>query len=254
MIKHKPVVGVATSTTPMPNTEFFACTTGTRAIKSLVEFSDCIPLQIPSIVDTNDCEELINRVDGVMLTGGRANIEPHHFGGKPFPDDETIDPDRDKVVLSIIPACIKAGKPILGICRGIQEINVALGGTLHYRIHLLADKNDHRMAQGDHILTDDIFALRHKIELPLGGYLNKLIGQDSYVVNSLHGQGIDKVGSGLTVEAMSEDGVIEAIRVTAHPNFAIGVQWHAEYIPNKIQHELSWKLFREFGKAARDYS
>ena len=250
----KPVIGVATSTIPMPNTEFFAFTTGTRSIKSLVTFSDCVAVQIPSVANMEDCNELISRLDGIMLTGGRANIEPHHFGGKPFPDDEIIDPERDKTALCIIPACIAAGKPILGICRGIQEINVALGGTLHYRIHLLDGKNDHRMRQGDHILTEEIFDLRHIVKLTPGGYLNKLVKQNSYLVNSLHGQGIDKLGKGLTIEAVSEDGVVEAIRVTEHPNFAVGVQWHAEHIPSKKNHELSLRLFQEFGKAARQHA
>ncbi len=253
MVKRKPVIGVATSTVPMPNTEFFAYSTGTRSIKSLIEFADCIAIQIPSVANANDCNELISRLDGIMLTGGRANVEPHHFGGKPFPDDETTDPERDKTVLSIIPACIKAGKPILGICRGIQEMNVALGGTLHYRVHLLEGKNDHRMPQGDHILTEKIFDLRHIVKLTPGGYLNELIKQNSYLVNSLHGQGIDRLGEGLTIEAVSEDGVIEAVRVTEHPNFAIGVQWHAEHIPNKKNHELSLRLFEEFGKAAQQF-
>ena len=193
----------------------------------------------------------MKRLDGIMLTGGRANIEPHHFGGPPFPEDELTDPARDNTVLSIIPACIKAGKPLLGICRGIQEINVALGGTLHYRVHLLEGKIDHRMPQGDHTLTDEIFQLRHNVNFPDGGYLRELIGRESYLVNSLHGQGIDKLGEGLSVEGISDDGVIEAIRVDGHPNFAVGVQWHAEYIPNREQHELSWKLFKEFGRAAK---
>ena len=244
---------MASSTLQVPGTKFEVHSTGRRYIESLVNYADCFAVQIPSMGEYYNYDELIKNLDGIMLTGGRANIEPRHYGGDSFPSDEIIDPDRDTTVLNLIPACIKAGKPILGICRGLQEINVAFGGTIHYRVHLLPGKNDHRMPQNLDFLTEEIFALRHTVKFTPDGYFHSLMGQDTYMVNSLHGQGIDKLGNGLTVEGISDDGVIEAIRITDHPSFGIGVQWHAEFMPDLSENSLSRRLFEEFGKAAKTF-
>ena len=248
-----PIIGVASNSFQVPGTTFSSHATGVNYIASLVKYANCFAVQIPSMGNAYNYAEFIKKLDGIMLTGGRANVEPYHYGGKPFPSDEVIDPARDTTVLNLIPACIEAGKPILGICRGLQEINVALGGTIHYRVHLLPDKNDHRMPQGLSNLTEEIFALKHAINFPNGGYFHKLINKTSCMVNSLHGQGIDRLGKGLKIEATSDDGLIEAISVIDHPNFAIGVQWHAEFMPDLHTNSLSRRLFEEFGQAAREH-
>lgn len=223
--------------------------TGERNVHSLLKMVDCIPLLLPPVGAAVDVGELVSRMDGFILTGGRANVEPHHYGGPVFPPDEIIDPGRDALVLPLVRACIAARVPVFGICRGIQEINVALGGSLHYRIHQLSGKNDHRRPQHDDVSTEEIFRPNHIVRLTPGGLFHSLTGQDEMMVNSLHGQGVDRLGDGLVVEATSPDGVIEGVRYDDDRQFIVGVQWHAEWQPEK--HALSGALYKAFGEAAR---
>ena len=246
-----PLIGVPTSIMQIPGTNFIAHTNGQRYITSVNKFSKCISVQIPSLGKEYDYSDLLKKFDGILLTGGRANIEPHNYGGPPFPPDEPIDPERDATVLQLIPTCIDAGIPLLGICRGLQEINVAMGGSLHYRINEIPGKNDHRMPRGDDVTEEDIFALRHSVILTPGGLFQKMVGKDKILVNTLHGQGIDRLGEGLVVEAISDDNVIEGISVSAHSNFAAAVQWHTEFHPEREEHALSRNLYEAFGRAAR---
>jgi len=222
--------------------------TGERNTIALARMVRCVPLLLPPLGADLDVAELVARIDGLVLTGGRANVEPHHYGGPPFPPDEPVDPGRDAAVLPLVRACLDAGVPLFGICRGIQEINVALGGTLHYRIHELDGKLDHRMPRRDDVTVEEIFCLRHTAFLTDGGLFERLAGTRQVQVNSLHGQGIDRLAEGLEVEAVAEDGVIEGVRVAGAPTFAAGVQWHAEWKPE--QHRLSGALYRAFGEAA----
>ncbi|GIS87425.1 MAG: hypothetical protein CM1200mP18_01350 [Gammaproteobacteria bacterium] len=195
-----------------------------------------------------DFDRLADRIDGLVLPGGRANIEPHHFLGEPFPDDEPIDPGRDDTVLELVRSCIDKEVPIFGICRGIQEMNVAMGGSLHYRVHLVDGKDDHRMPRNEDITIEEIFKLRHQVTL--SGSLAQIAGESDIRVNSLHGQGIDRLADTFAVEAVSEDGVIEGIRLKDDATFTVGVQWHAEWEPQN--HTLSCRLFKAFGDAARN--
>jgi putative glutamine amidotransferase len=247
-----PLIGVPTSIMEMPGSKFTAHVSGMRYIESLNKFSNCLGVLIPSLGADYDYAELAQRFDGILLTGGRANVEPHHYGGPPFPDDEPIDPDRDTTVLRLIPACIEANIPLFGICRGLQEINVALGGSLHYRVNEVAGKNDHRMPRGDGVTVEDIYALRHPVTLTPGGLFQDLTGKDEVPVNTLHGQGIDRLADGLAIEAVSDDGIIEGIRVENHANFAAAVQWHTEFHPEREEHALSRKLYGAFGEAAAE--
>jgi putative glutamine amidotransferase len=246
-----PLIGVPTSMLQMPGTQFKSHSTGQRYITSLNRFSNCVSVQIPSLGNKYDYTQLVQRFDGILLTGGRANIEPHHYGGPPFPQDEAIDPDRDSTVLQLIPACIEAGIPLLGICRGLQEINVALGGSLHYRVHQVPEKNDHRMLRGEEVSNEDIYAPRHSITITPGSLFYKLVKKNEVQVNSLHGQGIDRLGKGLSIEAVSDDQIIEGIRIKNHPNFGAAVQWHTEFHPERPEHILSRKLYEAFGQAAK---
>ena len=248
----KPLIGISTNELTNFNGRQVSHSTGLRYVNSVSKFANVIPVLIPSNIKEKDLDSLLTKIDGLVLTGGRANVEPHHFGGNPFPDDEPIDPGRDKIVLEMIPKCVDLGIPIFGICRGIQEMNVAYGGSLHYRAHLLPNKNDHRMPRNEDVTVKDIFTLRHRIDFIDDGYFSKLIGVKSCLVNSLHGQAIDFLSKDLKVEANSDDGIIEAISIPKHPSFAVGVQWHAEYEPeNNI---LNRCLFEEFGKACADYA
>lgn len=248
-MKIKPIVGIITSETVGFNGRQLSHSAGKRYVNSVMNFSKVIPILIPACIGINDLRALLARIDGVVLTGGRANIEPQHYGGKEFPIDEPIDPDRDKVVLDIIPECLKREMPIFGICRGIQEINVACGGTLFYRVHHENGKNDHRMPQNDDAAIEDIFKPKHEIRFTENNLFTTFLEKDRFTVNSLHGQGIDKLGRGLTVEAYSEDGLIEAISVTDYKAFGVGVQWHAEFHPEREENKLNKILLKKFGES-----
>jgi len=245
----RPLVGVAaTYSTDNPN-RFPLHTTSDKYLRSVVDGAGAVPISIPALGDLLDHGRIADSLDGLLLPGGRANIEPHHYGGPPFPDDEHIDPGRDATVLPLVRACVDKGVPVFGICRGIQELNVALGGSLHYRIHMLPGKQDHRMRR-DLGTVEERFALRHLIHITPDGLLEELAGERQVMVNSLHGQGIDKPASGLEVEATSPDGVIEAVRLAGAKSFTVGVQWHAEW--GFEEHKLSRRLFEAFGEAARE--
>jgi putative glutamine amidotransferase len=243
-----PLVGVAaTYSTDNPN-KFPLHTTSDKYLRSVIDGSGAVPVSIPALGDMLDVARIADSLDGLLLPGGRANIEPHHYGGPAFPDEEFIDPGRDATVLPLIRACIDKGVPVFGICRGIQELNVALGGSLHYRIHLLPGKEDHRMRR-DVDTIEERFALRHSIHITADSLLEELAGEAEVMVNSLHGQGIDRPADGLVIEASSPDGVIEAIRLPTAKSFTVGVQWHAEW--GFENHMLSRRLFEAFGQAAR---
>ena len=245
----KPLVCVSASLAPVFDARYIAHVTGEKNIDAVQRFADCVPVILPALGTRLEMESFLRHIDGVVLTGARANVEPHHFGGEPFPDDEPIDPARDATVIPLIQAAVAAKVPVFGICRGIQEINVALGGSLHYRLHTLPDTDDHRMPRHDDVTIEEIFELRHSISLTPGGYLQKLAGCEEVMVNSLHGQGIDRIADCLQVEATSPDGVIEAVAAKDQSSFTVGVQWHAEWKPE--EHDLSRQLFEEFGEAAR---
>ena len=223
--------------------------TGAKNIDAVERFAGCVPVMLPALGERLDVESFVERIDGLVLTGGRANVEPRHYDGPPFPDDEPIDPERDATALAMVRACVAAEVPLFGICRGIQEMNVALGGSLHYRLHLLEDKDDHRMPRHDDVTVEEIFELRHAVRLTRGGLCERLMGASEVMVNSLHGQGIDELAGALEVEAVTPDGVIEGVRLRNDRTFTVGVQWHAEWKPE--EHELSRRLFEEFGRAAR---
>ena len=245
----KPIICVTASaqevTQPRPRVVHAA---GERYVQALVEMVDCVPLLLPPLGPRLDVAAIAASVDGLVLTGGRANVEPHPYGGPAFPDDEPIDPGRDAVVLPLVRACIDAGVPVFGICRGIQEINVALGGSLHYRLHVLDGKDDHRMPREPDVTMEEIFRLRHPVRLAEGGLFRALAGSAEVMVNSLHGQGVDRLAPGLVSEAVSHDGVIEGLRLDDDDRFVVGVQWHAEWDP--AEHPLSGPLYRRFGEAA----
>ena len=223
---------------------------GERYIHAVARESGATPFLIPALGEEHDFKALVAHLDGLFLTGGRANVEPHHYDGPPFPDDEIRDPARDATVLPLIRACVDNGIPVFGVCRGHQEINVAMGGSLHYRVHLLDGKMDHRMPrEGD---LEHKFGLRHTIKITKGGMFSELIDEDEPMVNSAHGQGVDRLADGVDVEAVAPDGIIEGFSVNGAKRFAVGVQWHAEW--NYQEHALSGALFRRFGDAARDHA
>ena len=249
----KPIVGVITSEASAFSGRQLLHSVGQRYVNAVMQFSAVIPTLIPTCLSKEDLRDYIANIDGVLLTGGRANIEPHHFGGKKFPKDEIIDPARDHTALNLIEECTKLRMPIFGICRGIQEINVAYGGTLIYRVHECNGKKDHRMPQNDGASVEEIFKPRHIINFPRNSLLESFTGQSQVIVNSLHGQGIDRLGDGLQVEAVSEDGLVEALSIGGYETFGIGIQWHSEFHPERAENYINKILFKKFGMSCREF-
>jgi len=240
------MVCIAASLLDLASGRFQAHGTSQKTVQSVAQHATCVPFLLPGMLNEYDTAELAGRIDGLLLPGGRANVEPFHYDGPAFPNDEPIDPGRDDTVLNLVRACVDQHVPIFGICRGIQEMNVALGGSLHYRIHLLEGKDDHRMPRHENVTPEEIFRLRHNVSLT--GSMAQIAGAKDVMVNSLHGQGIGRVADRFEVEAVSPDGVIEGIRLKNDRTFTVGVQWHAEWQPEN--HDFSRRLFELFGEAA----
>jgi len=196
----------------------------TRAVNNA---AGALPWVIPPLGADLDLDAVIERLDGIVFTGARSNIQPERYDGGPAPANNIEDPDRDSTTLPLIPKVLEAGIPVLFICRGMQELNVALGGTLHQEIHKVEGRADHRAS--DDIPVDEKFAPAHEIAIEPGGMLSKLSGRQREKVNSVHGQGIDKLAPPLRIEARADDGTIEAVSVQGAKSFALGVQWHPEW-------------------------
>jgi putative glutamine amidotransferase len=191
----------------------------------------------------------VARLDGLLLTGSRSNVEPYHYEGEASQPGTLHDPERDALTLPLIRTAIGAGLPVLAICRGIQELNVALGGTLYQRVHEIAGRLDHRAPEGD--VARRYAHSAHVVALTPGGMLERLTGERELVVNSLHSQGIDRLAPHLVVEAAAPDGQIEAVRHAA-ADFVLGVQWHPEY--RVMENPFSRALFAAFGGACRAWA
>jgi putative glutamine amidotransferase len=222
------------------------------ASDTYVEVTDRVVLGVPVLIPANgeavDIETLLSRLDGLILTGSRSNVCPEHYGGCPHDKDTPEDQKRDAVTLPLCRAAIAAGMPVVAICRGFQELNVALGGTLHQRLQDLPGRLDHSMPEHPDIRVRH--GKVHDVTLIPGGLLYRLTGGvDRVRVNSLHNQGIDCLSPKLSVEAVAPDGTIEAVRVTKAPGFAAGVQWHPEY--DYETDPLSRAIFAAFGEAVR---
>ena len=187
-----------------------------------------LPVLFP-MAGAPDVADLLPMVDGVLLTGSPSNVEASRFGSAALASD-LLDPRRDALTMALVPAAIAAGTPLLGVCRGLQEINVALGGTLHQQLHLQPGLLDHREPDDEELEVQ--FAVRHEVRLEPGSAFAQWAGGTKAQVNSLHGQGIDRLGKGLVPEALAPDGLVEGVRVAAARAFAYGVQWHPEW-----QHE-----------------
>jgi len=204
---------------------------------------------IPALGDWFDPHDLAGRLDGLLLTGSPSNVEPHRYGGAPSRPGTAHDPLRDATTLPLIDAALADGLPLFALCRGHQELNVALGGTLHQTLHELDGKADHRSDKA--APYDERYRERHPVTLTPGGVLHGLAGGAGRVmVNSLHAQAIDRLADRLAVEAVSDDGVIEAASVRGAEAFALSVQWHPEH-PIALEWPLSRAMFAAFGEACR---
>ena len=212
---------------------------------ALMGAADALPVLLPPVGE--GLLAMLDRIDGLLLSGSPSNVEPHRYGGGDSETPDRHDPPRDGTTLPLIRAAIARGMPLLAICRGIQELNVALGGTLHQRVHTLPGRMDHRSGPGT---MEHQFRLKHPVTL--SGQLARIAGATEIMVNSLHGQAIDRPAEGLVVEAVAPDGTIEAVRVASAPGWAFGVQFHPEW---HFAHDApSRAIFAAFGEACRAFA
>jgi putative glutamine amidotransferase len=248
----RPVVGVIANGHIVEN-RFAVQMCGERSLRAVSEVAGALPLIFPGLPDITEVESLLDIVDGILLTGARANVHPTRFRTEPDPKHEPYDEGRDALALALCEACVARGVPIFGICRGFQEMNVAFGGSLHPEIRELPGRMNHRMPRLEtgeiHPDPAVIFADRHDVKLIPDGAFARILGRDLIRVNSLHGQGILEPGERIVLEGVAEDGTIEAIRIAEAPGFALGVQWHAEYDPQC--NPVNRALFEAFGDAVR---
>jgi putative glutamine amidotransferase len=248
----KPVVGVI-GNAHLIEKRFPVQIAGEKNLRAVAEVAGALPLIFAGSPEITDIDSLLEVVDGVLLTGGRANVHPSRFNSEPHAKHEPYDESRDALALALIEDCVERGIPIFGVCRGLQEMNVAYGGTLHPEIRELPGRMNHRMPrlESGEIHPDPavVFADRHDVKLAPGGVFARLLGRETIRVNSLHGQGILEPGWRVVIEGVAEDGTVEAISIADAPGFAVGVQWHAEYDP---QHNpVNRALFQAFGEAMR---
>ncbi|MFT3731375.1 MAG: gamma-glutamyl-gamma-aminobutyrate hydrolase family protein [Hyphomicrobium sp.] len=239
----RPIVVIACSTGT--SSELVADAAGRKYSLAVAEVSECQPLLLPVGKGLADIASVLEVASGILLPGAIANVHPEHYGNEEPVIPEAIDRDRDAVTLPLIRAAVERKIPIFAICRGFQELNVALGGTLHQAVHSVEGLADHR--EPDVKDFDVMFAVRHPVKVK--GELKKWLGQDEVMVNSLHGQGIKDLAKPLVAEAFAEDGLVEAARVAQGNPFSLGVQWHPEWLVQS--NPVSLALFRRFGDAAR---
>lgn len=220
---------------------------GDKYLRAVAEVAGCIPVMIPAMADAVDIDAVLDHLDGVLMTGAVSNVHPPRYGEAATEEHGPYDLVRDDLTLRLIRACLARGLPLFCVCRGFQELNVALGGTLEGELQRVPGRLDHR--ERDLPDVDDRYGPVHAVHVTPGGLLERILGRREIMVNSLHRQGIALLADGLVVEARAPDGVIEAVSVRGAANFALGTQWHPEW--KAATNPDSVKLFTAFGDAVR---
>lgn len=210
---------------------------------ALIEAACCLPVAVPAVGSRVDVTAVLDMLDGLLLPGSPSNVHPSEYGSEPLDTEILHDPARDATTLPLIREAVRRDLPILAICRGIQELNVALGGSLHQRLQAMPDRIRHRPEKG---APEGPYGPVHSVALTPGGLLAALAGCGEIMVNSLHSQGIDRLAPGLRVEAVAPDGQIEAVNLPG-ARFVVGVQWHPEY--RVMENPVSRALFAAFSRA-----
>ena len=230
-------------------------TVGDKYIQAVIRAIGALPVMIPAMgpelgdnATTEALDRLLDTLDGVLLTGSPSNVEPHHYEGEASRPGTAHDPARDATTLPLIRHSIDHGVPLIAICRGLQEVNVALGGTLHQLVHEVGGRRDHRSPKA--ATADENYAPAHDIEVVEGGMLHRLLGKRRVHVNSLHAQGVDQLAPRARLEAVADDGQIEAFSVPDAPAFALALQWHPEH--RALENPVSMKLFNAFAEACHE--
>jgi len=217
-------------------------------VRAVSEVARALPLALPAAVDAVDAASLASGIDGVVLTGSPSNVAPELYGAGALPEGVLLDRERDGTILPLLKPLVAAGVPVLAVCRGFQEMNVAWGGTLDAAVHARSGRLDHR--EGDHDRPiERWYDDSHEIHIAPGGVLAGLLAQRRHAVNSLHHQGVERLGDGLRLEATAPDGLVEAFSVDGAPSFALAVQWHPEM--RVADCPLAQSIFTAFGAACR---
>jgi len=244
----QPLVLVSTDVREFANNVWHAAPV--QYLEAALGVAGVLPLLLPSFGERIDFDALLDRVDGVLITGSRSNVHPSLYGGDASEANGPYDPDRDATTLPLIRKAVERGVPLLAICRGIQEMNVALGGTLATEIQEIEGRHDHRAPETDR--QDERFAIRQPVSISPGSCLAGIFGSGDIMVNSVHRQAVDRLGPALQVEAVAPDGTVEAVSVRGARAFAVGVQWHPEYWASTD--DSSARIFRAFGEAVRAHA
>jgi putative glutamine amidotransferase len=241
----RPVIGVPADRRQLDPHPFHMV--GEKYLEALIDGANALPLIIPVLADQLEIDNILDHVDGILLTGSPSNVEPHHYDGEPGEAGAMQDPHRDATTLPLGRRALELGIPLFAVCRGIQELNVLLGGSLHQNIHEVPGYHSHKENPEDTL--DDQYGPSHTVHLVEGGLLRELAGADNVEVNSLHSQGIARLADGVAIEAVADDGLIEAFQVDTSPGFALAVQWHPEWQVTKNNFSLA--IFKAFGDACR---
>jgi putative glutamine amidotransferase len=222
---------------------------GEKYLKAVADAAGGFPVGLPSLAEGFDVLDILDRLDGLFLTGSPSNVEPRHYLGDPSEPGTWHDPERDLAALALIPAAIRVGMPLLAVCRGFQEMNVAFGGSLHQMVHQQPGYGMHKENEQDPL--DVQYSPSHNVRFTPGGLLVRITGVPGAMVNSLHSQGVARLGDGLEVEAVAEDGLIEGFTVRDAPGFTLALQWHPEW--KVLDNPVSTAIFRAWGDACRAF-
>jgi putative glutamine amidotransferase len=244
----KPVIGVPADRRLLDPQPFHMV--GEKYVAAVRDGADAVPFLIPALGDSLDLDAVLSHVDGLLLTGSPSNVEPHHYDGEISEPGTMHDPHRDATTLPLTEKALAAGVPLFAVCRGFQELNVVLGGSLHQLVHEVPGYHRHTENPDDPL--DIQYGPSHPVTLVEGGMLRELAGGATVDVNSLHSQGVKRLAAGVTVEAVADDGLIEGFRVDGAKSFALAVQWHPEW--RVSENPFSLAIFRAFGDACRDYA
>jgi putative glutamine amidotransferase len=247
MYMRKPIIGIPADRRLL-GSHWFHCV-GEKYIDAVVQAADAVPVLVPALGERYLADWLA-AFDGILFTGSPSNVEPHRYSGPQSAPGTWHDPERDATTLPMITGALEAGLPILGVCRGFQEINVALGGSLTQKLQDIPGNLDHR--EDTTAALEQQYGPAHDIELAAGGLLEKIAGTRRLKVNSLHSQGVERLAPGLAVEAKASDGVVEAFRIVGAKAFALAVQWHPEW--KVMDNPFSRALFAAFGEAGREHA
>ncbi len=242
----RPVIGII-GNFAMLGDDYPAYASGEMNAAAISCVAGCLPLMVPSHPDFVRVGELMEVCDGFLLTGGRPNVHPEEYGEEATEKHGEFDRARDAVTLPLVRECVARGQPVLGICRGFQEMNVAMGGSLYPEIRELPGRMNHRMPPEGTL--EEKFALRHKVILSEDSPFARIFGASEVMTNTLHGQGIKEPGPRVVIDGRAEDGTPEAIHIEGAAGFALAVQWHPEY--RAAEDPVSRPLFEAFGEAAR---